>query len=213
MKTVVLCGDSYYDFDDRFPGLHWADKLIDANVYRLARGGASNFSIWHQVQHSIKFSPDLVLITFTSCPRVEFPKSNSHTSLNLTSNDLEDMQWNYRNTIYENIDHALPKHNRDKFLPWMPYYIEEYEFLKNCIFIKSTLDFLIKNNTKFYFTYGEFEDTLRSQPATLVDFTEYEQYNILPNGAHYHTKLLTPYFHIKDDDWHKQHADVVGGLM
>ena len=63
MSRIVVCGDSFNTYDTRYPGLHWADQLAPHEVYRLARVGASNFSIWHQVVQSKKFDPDVVLIS------------------------------------------------------------------------------------------------------------------------------------------------------
>jgi len=206
MTTVLLCGDSYYDFDDRYPGLHWADNL-SADVYRLARGGCSNFSIWHQVQYAPSFNPDLVLLSFTSIPRVEFLKKEMFAPIDLSKCEtLADIQWAYRNTIYDNIDHALPGYNRDKITAWMPYYIKEYEILKNFIYIKSTLDFLLEHNIAYKFTLGAFEQYNK-------DFGIYALHNILPNGWDFPEKLMDPCFHIKNEEWHHQHAVLVNGLL
>jgi hypothetical protein len=98
--NIVLCGDSYYDFDDRYPGLHWADQLSSHTVYRLAKGGSTNFLIWHQIQHVTHFNPDLVLISFTSSDRIEFPNNKyKEIDLSVIKNNI-DKQWTYRNTIH-----------------------------------------------------------------------------------------------------------------
>jgi hypothetical protein len=213
MKTIVLCGDSYYDYDDRYVGLHWADRLSPHNVYRLARGGASNFSIWHQIQYSVKFNPDLVLISFTTCPRIEFPKSNTQRPVVATSSELEELQWSYRNTVYDNVDHALPMYNNEKFVSWLPYHVDEYEILKNCIYIKSALDTLINNGIRFYFTLGGFSNIIQACKLSYADFNMYSKFNLLPNGANHPNKLSNPYFHIEDEKWHHDHAELIKGLL
>ena len=211
--NILVCGDSYNDFDTRYPGLHWADRLAPHTVYRLARGGASNFSIWHQVQYAIKFRPDLVLVAFTACPRVEIPKLSNRASSETGTTDLQDKQWHYRNTIYNNVDHAIANYNNDMFLKWMPYYIEEYEVLKNFLFIKSALDLLEKQNIQYYFTLGGFASNAGMVDGVDVNFQEYHEHNILPNGYHHSDKLHDPYFHIADETWHADHARLVMSLL
>lgn len=215
VKNILVCGDSYYDYDDRYPGLHWADRLAPHNVYRLARGGASNFSIWHQVQYSIEFDPDVIFVTFTSCPRNEFPKRSEFKPV-IKTKHLESKMWAYRNTMWENVDHFLPTYNKDMFLNWMPYYIEEYEILKNFLFIKATLDFLKEKKMKFYFSLGGFEDSMNSKTVLGIDinFDKYKEHNLLPNGwLSFPDRLLDPYFHIKDENWHASHAELVKSLL
>jgi hypothetical protein len=223
MKNIVICGDSYYDYDDRYPGLHWTDRLNPHAVYRLARGGASNFSIWHQIRYSIKFKPDVVFITFTSCPRNEFRKRDEFKSIDTDSEYLEDKMWAYRNNMWKSVDHFLPTYNKEMFVKWMPYYIEEYEILKNYLFIKSALDFLKEQKIKFYFTFGGFLDSfggfldsLDCSPSVIgidINFDEYKEHNILPNGWYHQERLADPYFHIKDETWHATHAELIKSLL
>lgn len=201
MIDIVLCGDSYYDFDDRYPGLHWADQLDPYNVYRLAKGGSTNFLIWHQIQHVKHFEPDLVLISFTSSNRIEFP-NNKYKQFDLSAAETNiDKQWMYRNTMYENVKTANPGYNKDTYINWMPYQIEEFEELKDSIYIKDSLDFLTKNNIPYLFTLGGY--------AGKIDLTEYDEYNILPNGWNHPDKLSDPWFHIRDTKWHQQHAEFI----
>lgn len=203
--NIVLCGDSYYDLDQRYSGLHWADQLLPHNVYRLARGGASNFSILHQVQHTPYFSPDLVLISFTSIGRIECSK-DTYKSIDLLSVDENiDKQWLYRNTMHSNVDHANAGYNKNKYLNWMPYYIEEFEIIKNSLFIKSSLDFLAERNIPYLFTLGGFTEN--------IDIKNHQVYNILPNGWEHNQKLQDPYFHIADPEWHSNHAEFIKNIL
>jgi hypothetical protein len=205
--SVLLCGDSYYDiFDCVYPKLHWANRL-PVKAYILARGGCSNFSIWHQIQQALFFSPSLVLVSFTGIPRVEFPKKEIQDTLDLTKFDsLIDRQWHYRNTVLNNLDHAIPNYNQDKFTNWLPYYIEEYELLKNIMYIKSALDFLVEHNIPYKYTLGGFEQFHK-------DFGVHNIHNVLPNGKMHPEQLASPHFHIKDEVWHQEHADLVSKLL
>jgi hypothetical protein len=202
---ILLCGDSYYDFDERFPGLHWADQLNQHEVYRIARGGASNFSIYHQVQHAKFFNPDLVLISFTSIARIEYSKQPfDHFDLGLPPEYI-DKQWLYRNTMYKNIEHANPGYNTQQYINWMPYYIEEFESIKNGIYIKQSLDHLTKENIKFYYTLGGYNGSF--------DLGAHAQFDILPNSWDHSEKLSNPYFHIQDPKWHADHAEFILNLI
>jgi len=213
MSTIVLCGGSYYDFDSRYPGLHWADRLAPNSVYRLARGGASNFAIWHQVRHAIEFKPDLLLICFTSCPRVEFLKGNKINTLTTDTQWPEERMWHYRNNMLDCVDYALPAYNEEKLLSWMPFYIEEFEILKNYLYIKSALDYVRKEKINYYFTLGNFEVYNNTEITGIdIDFTEHNDRNLLPNGSNHKDRSCDPYFHIKDENWHENHAELVKKL-
>lgn len=204
---IILCGDSYYDFDDRYPNLHWADKLKEHEVYRLARGGSSNFSIWHQIQHTVHFNPDVVLISFTAPARIEFSK-RTYTEFDLSAADsYTNKQWIYRNTMHDNIDHANAGYNKEKYVRWIPYWIEEFDIMKNTLYIKAGLDFLTERNIPFYFSYGGFS-------AYSKNFGQkYSSLEQLPNSWEYQTPTQSPYFHINDDAWHQHYANCIRDLI
>jgi len=215
MSTVVVCGGSYNDFDDRYPGLHWASRLTPHEVYILARGGASNFSIWHQIRHCVEFKPDVLLVCFTSCPRVEFLKTSKIKSVVTNTVWPEDRQWHYRNAIFDSVDHALPNYNHKKFVSWMPYYVEEYDILKNFLYIKSALEFLDQQKINYYFSLGDFETYLGQEVTGIpIDFAQHQHRNLLPNPATHPEHLQPdPYFHISDANWHAAHAELVKSLI
>jgi len=205
---ILICGDSYYDFDERYNGLHWADNLTGHEVYRLARGGASNFSIYQQVKFSKYFSPDIVLVTFTAFPRVEFLRDEQvvdkeFTKKLLSNDDLNERMWFYRNTVYQTIDHALPNYNDTIFKKWLSYYIEPYEATRNSIYIKSALDLLSDNKVKYYYTLGGavIDDD--------IDLSKHQTQELLPNSHQHPEKFSDPYFHIMDAEWHKKHTELV----
>jgi len=205
MSNVVLCGDSFYHVDPSHPGLHWADRLDGHNVYGLAKGGATNFAIWHQIQHTPYFNPDLVLISFTAIGRLEFSIGDL-TPIDLSVGTNLEKQQLYTITIRDNIDYANAGYNSDKYLGWMPYYIEEFEVLKNSIYIRDSLNFLRDNKIPYRFTLGGFHGD--------IDLSVHEQFNILPNGWHHKDKFLAdPWFHIADNQWHADHADFVKNIL
>jgi hypothetical protein len=226
MKNILVCGDSYNDMDSRYPGLHWVERLDSYNVYNISRGACSNFSIWHQVMQAPQLEADMVFIAFTAVPRVEFPRSDKVALPDystLENNEyppyIDDKKWHYRNSMWETINHCTPSVNKDQFLKWMPFYIPEFEILKNFLYIKSALDFLKKQNIPYYFTLGGFEADMESNP--IIDFEDHLQYNILPNGWHVDWRkdlppgapTDDPYFHIRDPQWHADHAELVKSLL
>ena len=208
--NIVLCGDSYFDKDGRYPGLHWADRLSPHTVYNLARGGASNFSISLQIYQSALLKPDLVLISFTSQPRIEFAQNTSKLSFTLDS-DLQTRYWQLRNNIFDAYDHALLGHNADKFVKWMPWYVPSLDQLKNYFYIKSALAYLDANNINYYYSLGGF--TSATVAGIDMDFTPYQHKNLLPNSWQHSEKLNDPYFHIADPVWHEQFSQTVLELI
>lgn len=221
MTTILICGDSYNDMDERYPGLHWSERLNSHEVHTIARGGCSNFSIWHQVMQAPHLKADVVLIGFTASPRVEYYKSEKTNFPDYTTLEggkfppyISDKKWHYRNSMWKTIDHCTPTVNVDQFLKWLPYYVTEFEILKNFLYIKAALDFLKKQNICYYFTLGGFEKDMHIDP--LIDFEDHLQYNILPNGWNVDwrkdTKPKDPYFHIKDPHWHIDYANLVNSL-
>ena len=220
MSRVVICGDSFFDIDDRFPNLHWRDKLDPHyEIYTLARGGGSNFSISLQIYQCLQFRPSVVFITFTSVPRIEFLKDqNSLTQLNsivLTNlKDSEEFIWKLRDCSIRSYDHALPNHNNDKFLEWMPWYIEELEIVKNYFYIKSALSLLKIQKIPFYFSLGGFEEFLDKKYCQVdINFNEYKEENILPNSHLFPVKHSPPWFHIIDENWHGKFAELAEQLI
>ena len=199
-----MCGDSFNTYDPRYPGLHWADQLAPHEVYRLARAGASNFSIWHQVVQSKKFNPDVVLIAFTSCPRVEFTiaepdffsdilvpwvqstgLSRQHAAWNNIGNikyvekptaNLRELEAKLRKKMEESIDHAIPAgYKIEVFNDWArKFYIEPFEVLKNYLHIKATLDHLEQAGIQHYATLGGYSDFVET--ATQEVCIEFGQY-------------------------------------
>ena len=237
---IVVCGDSYNTYDPRYPGLHWADQLAPHEVYRLARAGASNFSIYHQVVQSKKFNPDMVLISFTSCPRVEFAiaepdffsdilvpwvQSTGRVVWNNIINikhvekptaTLRELETRLRKKMEESVDHAIPAgFKTDVFNDWArKFYIEPFEVLKNYLYIKATLDYLAEQGIPHYATIGGYQDFVGTVVQDIpLEFEKYASVLKLPNGWAHEQKLHDPYFHIEDPVYHQRHAGVVLDLI
>jgi hypothetical protein len=220
MATVAICGDSFFDFDDRFPDIHWRDKLSDQHkIYTLARGGASNFTIGVQIYQCLQFNPSMVFISFTTLPRIEFIKDqDSITRLNsqlLTeSKDPEEFIWGLRDCNFKSYDHALPNHNHDKLLEWMPWYIEELEIVKNYFYIISALAMLKNKKIPFYFSLGGFEEHANKTYLQVpITFEEFQKENILPNSHLFSIIHREPWFHITDKNWHNDFANLAEQLI
>ena len=240
MSRIVVCGDSFNTYDTRYPGLHWADQLGPHEVYRLARAGASNFSIWHQVVQSKKFNPDVVLVAFTSCPRVEFAIAEpdffndilvpwvQNTGRVVWDNIVNikhvekptasprDLETKLRKKMEESIDHAIPAgYKTDVFDEWArKFYIEPFEVLKNYLYIKATLDHLEHVGIRHYATLGGYSSFVGTTTQEIhIEFDKYASVLKLPNGWDHEQTLADPYFHIEDPAYHKNHAGVVLDLL
>lgn len=235
---IVVCGDSFNDKDDKYPGLHWADRLEPHEVFRLAKQGASNFSIWHQVAQCHRFKPHAVLINFTTCPRVEylttgaqsFPTSKQSWMAQIakrhsllaglvdsfgTKDDenFRELERQIRKDA-EIIFHVSPSSNLNLFESWAEnFYIEPFEILKNYVFITNALDHLDKQGIPGYVSLGGFEKFLDKEVRDVtIQFDGHRDKFVLPNPTKY-LKNDPPVFHIADSDWHAEHASVVKELL
>lgn len=73
MKKIVICGDSFFSADLKFPGTHFSELLDCAEYINLARTGCSNTCIRLQVSRAIELSPDLIIVGATDHNRLEIP--------------------------------------------------------------------------------------------------------------------------------------------
>lgn len=76
MKTVAVCGDSWFTSDTNFPGASMGEILARThswNLLSLARGGCSNFAIALQVEKAIELKADIVVLGTTTPDRIELP--------------------------------------------------------------------------------------------------------------------------------------------
>lgn len=83
MKTLAICGDSWFTSDLLFPGKSFGEVLTTKYGYSLlslARGGCSNFAISLQVKKAIELDADIVIIGATTPDRIEIPIISSNLS-------------------------------------------------------------------------------------------------------------------------------------
>lgn len=79
MKTIAVCGDSWFSADPNLPGKSFGELMCAENQWNLlslARGGCSNFAIALQVDKAIELNADLVVLGTTTADRSEFPIIN-----------------------------------------------------------------------------------------------------------------------------------------
>ena len=223
MSIVCVCGDSFFATDKDHRGQHWSEQLSNHEVYNLARVGSSNFSIWHQVMQTKLFKPDLVLISFTNCPRIEYLSQYyniGHIPLPSTvTQDRKDRMkifFDIKTKFSNEFNHASPNANTEIFDKWARlYYIEPFEILKNFMYISSALDSLQNAGVAYRATLGGFEHYSNKHIDNVkVDFSKWQEFLDLPNGWQFpgrHKSSIS--FHIDDEAWHADHADVVLKLL
>lgn len=76
MKSLAVCGDSWWSGDLEYPGQSFSEKLCaknDWDLISLARFGCSNFAICLQVDKAIELGADFVIIGTTTPDRIEVP--------------------------------------------------------------------------------------------------------------------------------------------
>ena len=73
MKKIVICGDSFFSADLKFPGTHFSELLDCEEYINLARTGCSNTCIRLQVSRAIELMPDLIIVGATDHSRLEIP--------------------------------------------------------------------------------------------------------------------------------------------
>lgn len=83
MKTLAICGDSWFTTDLQYPAHSFGEVLSEMYDYKLlslARGGCSNFAISLQVRKAIELNADIVIIGATTPDRIEIPIISSNLS-------------------------------------------------------------------------------------------------------------------------------------
>jgi hypothetical protein len=76
MKTLAICGDSWFSTDPKYPEQSFSELLSKRNNWNLislARGGCSNFTIALQINKAIELGADFILCTATTHDRIELP--------------------------------------------------------------------------------------------------------------------------------------------
>lgn len=104
MKLVV-CGDSFFSCDERYPGTHFSELLanqLGCELVNLAREGISNSGIRLQVDRALTFNPSFIIVGATSSDRFEMPLKSlwpNESRGNFDAhNGLDNVAYNYYNS-------------------------------------------------------------------------------------------------------------------
>ncbi len=190
---ILVCGDSYFVTDPKFPGLHWSEKLLaisgDIKVYNLSFGGCSNALITLQLMQGLKLNPDFVILSFTNEHRYESDDDIESVPFNLTANSISA----YLKERY--------KPNTTSTLLTLS---ENFEKIKNYFHIMFCLQTLKEKKVNFCFSLGGFE---YQQDYTALLRSNFIENNISDYATHelslnlwYHGKKLSPYFHVDKEE-------------
>ena len=94
--TLVICGDSWFTTDNRYPGQSFGEILANKHnlhLESLARAGCSNFTIALQIDKAIELDPDFIIVGCTDWARIELPLVHQDglikNFLNLTNKSQE----------------------------------------------------------------------------------------------------------------------------
>ena len=181
---IYVCGDSFASTDSESEIIPWVELMP---CKTLARHCATNLQISQQVDHALEHA-SFIVVLFTTCVRFEYGNYDSYTIHNLSTSNLDTRQ----KRIVE--QHA--KHFFDLDL----------EIYRNKCIIESVLQRLVDSNIPFLFDQGGFEHTKFG--ATQKYFTKYDSYRSQFNlWDHGDQKQFRPYFHITDQELHKQIAE------
>lgn len=202
---ILVCGDSYAVTDPSYPGLHWSEKLIahnsDFEVVNLACGGSSNALIAMQFSQGLRFNPDFVIFSFTSCGRYELdgdkeavPESMSYIGI---ANYLKSR---YTTNMYE----IAQSKNKDLACYLTQVASEEFEKLKNYFYIMYCLSTATARGINFCFSLGGFSQpqdykSFLKQNFVTNEILQYRDREISINLWEYGRKS-SPFFHVDDEN-------------
>lgn len=165
---IQVCGCSYFSLDKNFPNTHFTEILanqLNATLINLSSPGSSNFAIRLQVQSSLEFKPDLVVLGFTSPDRLDYPvdvKNNYKPSYhvhNLYYNDSPPFIKSNLASIKSDPIPALSRSNNQDCVQAVKQYVNYFydynlQKHKDYIIAQSALYFLRTKNIPFIFSEG-----------------------------------------------------------
>jgi hypothetical protein len=82
MQKLGIAGDSFMALDSNYPNTHFTEILsntFSCDLINLAKGGGTNFLIYHQVRELIKQNPSFIIIGFTTYGRTEIGLDQRHS--------------------------------------------------------------------------------------------------------------------------------------
>jgi len=169
MTRILICGDSFGVMDPAFPGLHFSEKLHNAEIINLSRGGASNAMVNVQMYQGLQHRPTHVIMLFTAQWRAEY---NIYLS-GLTNAELKHCVPGTKNSTWgvedmkafnENTYITSPylrvrgvKHITDAYEGHLKYYFVDYDSIKTYFLIQGMFDRLTLLDIPFCFSFGGFE--------------------------------------------------------
>ena len=190
---ILVCGDSYFVTDPKFPGLHWSEKLLGMSekieVCNLSFGGCSNALITLQLMQGLKLDPDFVILSFTNEHRYESDGNINSVPFNLTAD-------------------SISAYIKERYKPNPKYNIltlsENFEKIKNYFYIMFCLQTLKEKKVNFCFSLGGFE---YQQDYTALLRSNFIENNISDYAKHelslnlwYHGQKSSPCFHVDKEE-------------
>lgn len=202
---ILICGDSFCVADDRYPGLHWSEKLLSLSdrveVVNMAYGGCSNALIALQLLQALQLNPDFVILSFTSPGRYEYDKHTDVLPTEITGPELAHfIKQRYSTNMYDNKFNELTDRWR------ITASSDNFEKIKNFFYIDYCLLTLHSRAIKFCYSLGGFEylqDHKQLINSNLMTNTlnQYSQFE-LPINLWYHQDQgkNQPFFHVSKDE-------------
>ena len=197
---ILVCGDSYCVTDPDFPGLHWSEKILDADpaieMINFAHGGCSNAMIALQLFQGLCFDPGFVILSFTNEHRYELDKDVQALPKDLSAAEIAHyMKTRYTTNMYM-ADKTIDR--------WMSGRCSEnLEKIKNYFYIYVCLQALDRQQVPFVFSLGGFE---YQQDYSAMINSNYIRNFIKDYASHelktnlwFHGQKSRPWFHVDDE--------------
>lgn len=148
MKTLSVCGDSWFSSDILHPGKSVGEILSDRLNWKFvshARGGCSNFAISLQVDKAIEIGSDFIVVGATTPDRIEIPVINkdNQTIWDRLKSAFNWDDWSYKqpevyckNRGISNVQHSH-KNDLSNCNSWIGNPTMISESLNNLVFTRS----------------------------------------------------------------------------
>ena len=166
----------------------------------MSIAGCSNAMIAMQLLHGLRFTPDFVIISFTTAGRFEFDKRK-----NTAPDSLHD-EHNLRNYLisrYSNSNQVENKKYQKIVMQYLDTVSEDMELFKNYLIVNFCLEMLKSIGIDFTYSLGGMEcqeqvQLLLRQNFLPNSFSKFEK-NELPLNLWNYGNSSKPFFHVGDD--------------